>query len=309
MKLTVNDSNWKRFFSVPCALVDNYLELADGAALKVILYLMSSEEQPDEQKIIAATGITKEAFDEAVMFWRELGVISTDGQNSAVTEIPAASEPVKKVVHSRYAPKDIAELVKVSPELRELFSEAESTLGRVLKHPDHELLISMRDYYGFSEQSIVLLLSYCAERGKTSTRYCESIVKELHDKGILDFHSIEQELERRREYNSFENEIRRDFGLDIKLTPRQKQYITSWREMGFGIDMISIARERCFDNINKLSFQYIDSIIKSWKNSGIFTPEAAENEIKPSKQKDAERSFDLDEFDRFTLDNTSKETK
>lgn len=307
LKLTVNSSAWKRFFSVPCALVDNYLKLADGPALKVILYLIASEDIPDEQKIISATGITKDAFEDAVSFWTELGVLSAEGDEKAVvaplpSTAPHAAEPetVKRVIHSRYAPKDIAEMLRSNSDLKELFTEAESTLGRILKHADHEILISLKDYYGFSEQSIVLILSYCRELDKTSARYYETVAKSLFEKGATDFHSIETEFERLKEQYSYEAKIRQDFGMDTKLTSRQLEYITSWKNMGFEMNMIALAREKCVDATNKLSFPYIDKILKSWQEKEIYTPEAADNEQKPKKQT-TESSFDLDEFDMFTL--------
>lgn len=313
MSFEVNMSGWKRFFSVPCALVDNYLKLADGAALKVFLYLMSSEEAPDSQKIMNATGLSSEAFEDAVMFWQSVGVIKTESESSQIKcETAAASnndvkKPTKKIVHTRYQPKDIAEMLTKDDGLRELFSEAESTLGRILRHADHETLISLRDYYGFSEQSIVLILGYCADLGKTSAGYIETVAKGLFDSGATEFHLIENEFEKLREKHSFESKIRLDFGMDVKFTKRQSQYIESWKNMGFSADMISLARERCVNNTNKLSFQYINKILESWHSKGYFTPEAAENDIKETPAKE-ESSFDLNEFDMFTL-GTGKETK
>lgn len=314
--LNVNSSGWKRYFSAPCALVDNYLKLADGAALKVILYLIASDNQPSDGDIISATGLSREAFEDAVMFWQSLGVISVDGADaypmgtsSAVLSpspsptLPATAEPEpihNKVVHSRYAPKDIVQMLKTNDALKELFTEAESTLGRILKHADHEVLISLTDYYGFDEPSIVLILGYCAGLDKTSARYYETVAKSLFEKGVTEFHTIERELERMGEQHGFEAEIRRDFGLDTKLTKRQREYLDSWRGMGFDLEMISLARERCVDATNKLSFQYIDRILSSWKEKGIADPSAADSDIKPQKPKE-ERSFDLDEFDMFTL--------
>ena len=71
--------------------------------------------------------------------------------------------------------------------------------------------------------------------------------------------------------------------------------------MGFGVEMISLAYERCVDQTNKLSFPYINKILTSWQSSGIFSAEAAEKEQKPQKQDKDSHSFDLDEFDMFTL--------
>lgn len=307
LELNLNGSSWKRFFSVPCAIVDNYLKLADGPALKLILYLISCENEPEIKAISSATGLSETQIEEAAMFWKQLGVIS-DGKNPEAPEAPEKAETVTKVVHARYQPKDIAEMLQTDPGMKEMFTEAEATLGRILKHSDHETLISLKDYYGFSEQSIVLILEYCTDLGKTSARYYETVAKSLYENGMTDFHSIEEEFERLKEYHSFENEVKREFGLNVKLTSKQVQFIKSWRDMGFGLDMISLAREKCVDATNSLSFPYINKILLSWKDKDIFTPKAVQNEQKPAKQ-GSEHSYSLDEFDSFTLVPTGKEKK
>ncbi len=304
-------SGSKRFFAVPCSLADNYLKLADGPALKLILYLLSSEEEFSAERFMAAAGVSKQQLSEALMFWKQVGVISDEdhreesGSAIPMTEIkapeePRSQDPAKMVVHSRYQPKDIAEMLRSDRSLKELFSEAEATLGRILKHADHEVLLNLRDYYGFDEQSVVLILEYCARLGKTSARYYETVAKDLFEKGAGDFKSIEEEFARRSEASDFESEIKREFGIDVKLSAKQSGYIKAWKEMGFGTDMISIAREKCVDATNKISFPYINKVLSSWKEKGITTPEAAMNEKKPDV-KGKESSFDLDEFDRFTL--------
>ena len=321
MSITLNSSGWKRFFSVPCALVDSYIKLADGPALKVFLYLISCEGAPDEESVAKAVGITRNEVDDAICFWKQLGVISGGENTSPMPAQPAEpaakeneaalNEPktgAVKIVHASYAPKDIAGMLKEDAVLKELFLEAEKTLGRILRHADHETLISLRDYYGFDEPSIVLILSYCSGLGKTSARYYETVAKGLFEKGVTEFHTIEDEFERMREQFGYENEFRRVLGLETKLTSRQTEYANSWRSMGFGLDMIALAREKCVDNLNKLSFPYIDRIMRSWSESGIFTPDAAKNENKPQKAKSTERSFDIDEFESFTLNGKKEGT-
>ncbi len=314
LTLKLNYGGWKRYFSVPCAVADSWLKLADGPALKLILYILSCDGTPSLDGALSATGLSRESIDEAVSFWKSLGVLcDDDGKTDAVPaaepekspEAPsAASAP--KIVRTGYHPKDIAEMLLSDAELKELFGEAESTLGRLLKHADHETLISLRDYYGFGDESIVLILGYCADLGKTSARYYESVAKSLYEKGCTEFHQIEREFEAQRERHSFEGMVKSDFGIDVKLSPKQSELIESWKEMGFGIEMISLARTKCVDSINKLSFPYINKILKSWQDKGYFTPEAAEADVKP--QKSNEHSFDMDEFDLFTL-GTDKEKK
>ena len=72
--------------------------------------------------------------------------------------------------------------------------------------------------------------------------------------------------------------------------------------MGFGEEMIAEARERCVNATNKLSFPYINKVLESWASNRIFTVAQLEADKKPSKVKESS-SFDIDEFDEFTLGN------
>ncbi|MCD7889582.1 MAG: DnaD domain protein [Oscillospiraceae bacterium] len=315
VSLKLNNSKWKRFFSVPCALVDDYIRLADESAIKLILYLMCDEsDEIDKSEVCKKLGIKENAFDDAVIFWKEIGVIESGSVTvtPVITKAPTvvSSAPVSNAkVRLNYFPKSISDMIDTDESLRELFSEAEKTVGRLLKHTEQELLINLRDYYGFDTQSIILMLEYCRDCGKTSAKSIESFATELFQNGITGFFEIDAEIKRKTEYNSFENEVRRALFLETKPTAKQSQYISSWREMGFGIEMISEARERCVNQTNKLSFPYINKILQSWAEKRIFTREMLEadeaNRTKPAvtqiERKSGNSSFDLNEFDSFTL--------
>lgn len=309
MKLKVNISDKKRFFSVPCFIADNYLKLADGSAIKLIIYLLSDESdcfEPDS--VCKKLGISKTNLDDAILFWKEQGVITDDFGSTNEASPPQQSEKRPsppsgiKALHRSYSAKDIADMVNIDASLKELFLEAENTLGRVLKHSEHEMLISLKEYYGFTPQSIILLLEYCMSMDKTVPRYIETVAKDFFDKGITDFLDIDEEINRRKDSDSFESTVARDFGLKTKLTAKQSQFISSWREMGFDIEMISAARERCVDATNDLSFNYINKILQTWAAKSIFTPASIADDVKPQKPaEEHESSFDLDEWDNFTL--------
>ena len=324
VSLKLNNSKWKRFFSVPCALVDDYIKLADESSLKLLLYLMCDEsDEIDKSDVCKKLGIKENSFDDAVIFWTEMGVIESEDisspkesvavevKSSEVSPTPVLSQAQAQKVKVRlnYTPKTIADMIDTDESIRELFSEAEKTIGRLLKHTEQELLINLRDYYGFDIQSIILMLEYCRDCGKTSARSIENFAVELFQNDITSFFEIDAEIKRRTEYNTFENEVKRALYLETKPTAKQSQYISSWQEMGFSSDMISQARERCVNQTNKLSFPYINKILQSWAEKRIFTPEALEaDEANRSKQavpqiekKSGDSSFDLDEFDSFTL--------
>ena len=308
MRYKVNVNNKKRFFSSPCFIADDYIKLADSAALKLIIYLLSDESDSfDNDAVCKRLGISGDSLSDALIFWKERGVISEDSveaqTSNAEAPLPALEKAVKQVWHRGYSAKEIADILDNDSATKELFHEAEQTLGRTLKHADHEMLISLKDYCGFMPPAIILILEYCRDNDKTSARYIETVARDFADKGITDFLDIDAEIKRRSEIRSFEAKVASDFGIDTKLTSKQSQFISSWQDMGFDLSMISLARERCVDATNKLSFPYINSVLKSWADKKIFTPEAAESEVKPQKtiSADEEHSFDIDEFDAFTL--------
>lgn len=310
MRLRVNTENKKRFFTVPCYISDDYIKLADLASLRLIIYLLSEDtDEFDPDKTASRLGITKDALEDAVLFWEQQGVILRYNEDQQLqSESLMCSTSLDKqqskalCVRSGYSPKYIAQLLETDKDMLELMKEAEKTLGRLLKHSDHELMINLKDYFGFSVQSIILILEYCRDLGKTSARYIESVANDFSDKGIMDFLAIDAEIKQRKEASAFENKIMRALGLDVKPTSKQSVFIASWKEMGFSIDLIKEARERCVDATNKLSFGYINKILKTWSENKIYTLEAVEAfNSKHTAIQSKESSFDIDEFDRFTL--------
>lgn len=305
--VSIKTGKWKRYFSVPCALIDDYIKLADAAALKVILYLLSSEaDNNSENDIISATGITPSELNNAIAFWQGHGIIESDNVSTSQAVIlndVIVNKPVTKITHSHLSPADIAKMLSDDVSMKHLFDEAEVTLGRMLKHADHETVISLKDYYGFSPMSIITILAYCADLGKTSAKYIEGVAKGLFDKGITDFNDIEKEFERLKDIHSFENKIKVAFGLESKLTPKQKGYIESWKSAGLDVEIIAYACEKCIDATNKVAFPYIDKILTSWVSKNIMTVEDAKNENTAVSNQRIEKtsSFDIDDFDKFTL--------
>lgn len=310
--VSIKTGKWKRYFSIPCALIDDYIKIADAAALKVILYLLSSEaDENSDNDIISATGITQAEFINAVVFWKKQGIINTDIDvtDYVQTETPSTEKNVTKIIHSHLSPADISKMINGDISIKHIFDEAEVILGRMLKHADHETIISLKDYYGFSPMSIISILSYCSNQNKTSPKYIEGVAKGLFDKGITDFNEIEIEFERLKEVRSFENRVKVAFGLESKLTTKQKEYISSWKSLGLDVDIIEYACEKCIDATNKVAFPYINKVLTNWVSENILTVEDAKNEIAPVSNQRIEKtsSFDIDDFDKFTLGISNKE--
>lgn len=296
MDYKLSKGSWKRSFSVPCYLFDNYLTNADGNSLKVILCFYAIDEEAISTAVISKlTGLNDEQVCAAVNYWERQGVITRSGN-----EEPAVSKDIKAVNIANHK-INLSEYAKTHAQFKQLVSEAEFTLGRTLKEYEKETLVILTDYYGYTAPSVILILEHCAKSEHVSAKYIESVAANMHDKGVTTYEQLEDEFLRLNDYYIYESQIKRALGINIKLTKKQSNYIAVWKSKGFSVDMVSLAGERCADSTNKISFPYIDKVLANWEAKGIFTPEAAEGDSAAQPGDEKERSFDLGEYDDFSL--------
>lgn len=296
MDYKLSKGSWKRHFSVPCYLFDKYIGVADGNFIKVILCFYAIDDELLNAATISKTaGLTYEQTELALEYWEKQGVIirQRNEEPVAITD--------KKTVNIANHKINLSEYSQTHAQFKQLVVEAELTLGRTLTEYEKETLVILTDYYGYTAPSVILILEHCSKAEHVSAKYIESIAANMHDKGIITYEQLEEEFLRLTDYYTYESQIKRALGISIKLTKKQSNYINSWKSKGFSADMISLAGERCADSTNKISFPYIDKVLANWESKGIFTPEAAEEESATPTSDKKERSFDLSEYDDFSL--------
>ena len=77
MEFKVNCGIWGTMFGVPGIVADNFLKLATGGQIKVLLYLLRcSGKLCSTEEISANTGIPADEAEEAVIFWQQANVLS-----------------------------------------------------------------------------------------------------------------------------------------------------------------------------------------------------------------------------------------
>ncbi|MCL2401678.1 MAG: DnaD domain protein, partial [Oscillospiraceae bacterium] len=88
----------------------------------------------------------------------------------------------------------------------------------------------------------------------------------------------------------------------------EKRYVDAWIEMGFNGDAVEIAYDRTVLKTGKLSWGYIDSIIKSWHEKNLHTPEdilkkdtRSTQNTKPKAREQSQKfnALDMDELERM----------
>lgn len=188
-------------------------------------------------------------------------------------------------------------------------------------------MAAVHDMTDISNHSIIMIVSYCKSVGMHNIDQIVEMCMEYHNKSDL-YDSIDEFLATKTVAHRNENAVRSVFGIGRRaFTPTESEFINNWFfELGFTIDFIKIAYVKSIDTIHELSFQYINKILVSWKEKGITTLEAAEQDkkeisydpkfnnntdkpqksVKPIIRKYSNTSYDIDELEQHILYNTPK---
>lgn len=335
MKLSVNLGAWNSVFAVPSEIVDKHLKLCGPAALKTLLIILRrGGECIDTGEIATALGLTDADILEAVHYWVEVGVLSRDETSlypAAQRPITAESEPVKalisqeipdkvvkpvssnvSVITSAHVKPSAAEAAKracENPEVQFLLSEAQIRLGRLLTPSDSSTLVYLYDWAGLPVDIILMVLEFCRRIGKPHMRFIEKEAIRWADRGIDSHEKAERYINEMTAYYEMEGQVKSAFGIyGRNLSAKEKEYISRWTgEYHFDIRLIKLAYERAVDRTSKLSFPYINSILKSWFEKGFTDPAQAAGETGPAQNGGGKSaSFDLEEFERSVATSVPK---
>ena len=299
MELKVNSGVWGTMFGVPCIVADNLLKLATGEQLKVLLFMLrNSGRKLSDEEISINTGVPVMQVQDCILFWQNVNVIIPEGAGSSVpfmqmTAPPAPAPTVQSTAHEttpsaaaenkeqikhtprkkeNLNPSEIAKLIESSQEIREFFKFAEQKLGDI-NYTMQNTIIWIHNYLGLEMVVIGTLISYCAEINRKEPRYIEKIAYDWAEKEINDLNAANEEIEQLKQYNEFLYIIKRKFEMKHTPTTKQQVFIKKWQSMGLDIEVIHYAYEKCVENTEKLSFEYIDKVVTSWHASGLTTVE------------------------------------
>ena len=118
---------------------------------------------------------------------------------------------------------------------------------------------------------IKYLYDYCIFKGKTGSKYLESVAIAWQNKEIDTVDKARQEtFSRTKECLAVKN----SFGLQRSLGAVELEYISKWRqEYGMSPELIKEACDRTLIQVNKPDFKYADRILRDWKDNNVTGPE------------------------------------
>lgn len=285
MDLIINPSKWNKSFAVPSEVVDDYIRLAGSVQIKVLLWLMrhsSDEKSIDEMS--KDIGVSVPDCNDALTFWKETGILISVENEAIIVK----TEVVKEEKNSVDDKKNLPEIEVIKPtveqivargdeseEVRFLFNEAQLRLGKTIGHDGQAVLLMMHDAYGLPVEVIVTIIEYCVSVGKTSTSYIARIGKDWGEREIDTLEKADEVISELKASDEMWGEFRLRTGVSTpRPTSAQMKYLNRWKnEYGFSMDMIFLAYEETANNIQKMSFPYMDKVLKNWFAEGLRTPQ------------------------------------
>ena len=197
----------------------------------------------------------------------------------------------------QYTPEELIRF-KSEPGVSELLFVAEEYLGKTLRSDEIASILFMYESYGFKTELIEYLIEYCANNKKKNIKYIESVAKNWAETGIA---TVEQARLRTGNVPAEVYEVFRAFGISGRnpIEP-EISYVYKWRKIyGFSVELICRACEKTIMTIHSPSFEYVDSILLSWKEAGAYelkdvemldAKHAKESERHPARNQDKKAS-------------------
>ncbi len=205
--------------------------------------------------------------------------------------IPQQKKPEKKLLPAdelpEYTAEDIVRRTQGDSAFQAVLHEAERIFGKRLSTPDLKKLYAIYDHYGLPAEVLMVMMNYCVDSSANrlpTLRYMEHEACNWANREILT-------LEQAEEYIGFSKQRREESGkvasalgiVGRKLSPTEAKYISAWLDMGFKLEVIELAFDRTVTNTGGLKWGYMNKILESWKEKGLFG--VAEIEEKDSRRR------------------------
>ncbi len=281
--------------------MERLMPSANGAYVKVYLMALALGVRSEEMSTAEMAGklnLLESDVVNALEYWNKLGALKYSRE-----QVSFGSD-VSEVQESKPQKKDMEEIrgaMTENPELADLCTLSQEILGKTLRNKDIETLYWFYDELGLSPEVITMLLEYCVSKDKRNMNYIEKVAISWHENGIVTIDAADRFINNEKEKSGYFYSLRKLFGIDNRsLSKTEETYLKSWRDdLGMDENMVGLAYEYCIMQTSKLSFPYMNSIIKRWNELDIHTVPEAERDHEDFKIKNKQNNLDVYNDDDF----------
>lgn len=278
-KLTLKNFRQADALLLDHTFIDQYMPEANGEYVKVYLLLLRLQADPGRVLTVSAIADilddTEKDVVRALKYWKKQGLLDydlTEEDSPAAGPAPAQEPPAQPdPAPGPQADAPPAQAGKADPgsreELRELLFIAEQYLGKTLSATEMKAITYFYDELGMSADLIEYLIGYCVENGHKSMHYIQKVALSWADRKIT---TPAQARQSAAFYSKCCFGVLKAYGITGRAPAAPElDYIRRWTgEYGFSDEMILEACRRTMSSIHQPSFDYTESILKSWLESG-----------------------------------------
>ncbi len=205
------------------------------------------------------------------------------GQGLAPKEVPLPDPPAHEEPPKYEQSEIIDALGDPASTFSALADEVERQLGKKLTASDLKSLYTLYDFLALPGEVILMLVSWCVEEmerkyGPGRKPFMTQIKKEgfvWKRRGIDTMELAEAHLQRLTRLRGREAEVLRLLDIPARpLVQREKDYISSWDEMGFDDEVIRMAYEKTIMQKQTMNWNYMNGILRNWHSKGLHSAAA-----------------------------------
>lgn len=188
----------------------------------------------------------------------------------SVPKAPSATSSEKKYSYDEIPSYslDVKKAFKENPETANIPFLAETYLGKNITPRNLDTLYFIHHELNFSEDLIDYLLQYCVDHGSKSFSYISKVACDWAESGVNTVKKAKAHITSSFDKNVYL--IMKELGRTGTPTEAEAELISKWyKEYGFDMDVIYEACKRTVIATANGRLRYCDSILTSWKNSGI----------------------------------------
>ena len=273
-KLTLKNCRQENALLLDYEFIDHYMPEANGEYVKVYLLLLRCQASPDRELTISGIADilddTEKDVIRALKYWKKQGLLDYEITEEAASSAPRADAqaPEAANVQEQAAPSpENVTRFRNRKELKELLFVAEQYLGKTLSTTDMKTITYFYDELGMSTDLIEYLIEYCVENGHKSMHYIQKVALSWADRKIR---TPEEAKQSAAFYSNSCYGVLKAFGITGRSPAASElAYIQRWSgEYGFSDELILEACNRTMNSIHQPSFDYAESILKSWLEGG-----------------------------------------
>lgn len=293
-RLTIYKDNNTSTTMVPNLFIDEYMDGANDAQIKVYLYLLrmfGAGQATSVSDIADKFNHTEKDVVRALKYWEKRQLLNLEydedknlcgiqlhdlnqaASANAVREnhklslsVQTAAEQESPFAKPTYSPDQLREF-KNRANTAQLLFIAESYIGKPLTPSEMKSILFFTDVLHFSDDLIDYLLQYCVDRNKRDFKYIEKVAISWAEEGVT---SPKQAQKYASRYDKSVYAIMNELGKSGSPTSKELEFINRWtKEFGFSMDIIFEACERTVLATDKHRFEYADGILSSWSRQDV----------------------------------------